>query len=143
VGHPDAVQPLRADPTTCQYAASAYIDSFVSPRYADVLVANDSAMLRALYATLPQDASDAYIAALGNLEAMTAALNWYRARMPQGRTTPLPLIGSVNVPTLYTWSDGDTALCRDGAELTGNFVAAPYQFEVLAGDLAIDRLSRD
>ena len=133
VGHPDAVGPLRADPASCQYAASAYIDSFVSPGYADVLVANDSAILRAFYASLPQDASDTYVAALGNREAMTAALNWYRARLPQGRATPLELVGSVSVPTLFTWSDGDAALCRDGAELTSNFVTAPYRFEVLTG----------
>lgn len=129
VGHPDAVGQLRADPTSCQYAASAYIDFFVTPESTDTLLPN----LRGIYGDLPPDAIDNYVAALGNREALDAALNWYRARMPQGRATPLPLVGSVEVPTLFTWSDGDTALCRDGAERTSAFVTAPYRFEILAG----------
>jgi pimeloyl-ACP methyl ester carboxylesterase len=51
------------------------------------------------------------------------------------------------VPTLFVWSDGDAFLCRDGAELTANFVEAPYRFEVIQGvghwiaDLAPDALN--
>ena len=32
---------------------------------------------------------------------------------------------------MFTWSDGDTALCIDGALLTEEYVEAPYRFEVL------------
>ena len=32
---------------------------------------------------------------------------------------------------MYTWSTGDTALCRDGAYLTGEYVGAPYRFEII------------
>jgi pimeloyl-ACP methyl ester carboxylesterase len=31
------------------------------------------------------------------------------------------------------WSDGDVALGREGAELTGAYVDAPYRLEILAG----------
>jgi pimeloyl-ACP methyl ester carboxylesterase len=37
------------------------------------------------------------------------------------------------VPTLHIWSTGDPALSRAGAEATGQYVEAPYRFEVLDG----------
>lgn len=58
--------------------------------------------------------------------ALTAALNWYRAG---GALS----VGDVHVPTLYAWSTGDAALGRRAAELTAEFVKAPYRFEVLDG----------
>ena len=48
---------------------------------------------------------------------------------------------------MFTWSDGDTALCIDGALLTGEYVEGPYRFEVLEGvshwipDLAPDAMA--
>jgi pimeloyl-ACP methyl ester carboxylesterase len=39
----------------------------------------------------------------------------------------------VRVPTLRIWSDGDIAICRDTAELTQEFMAGPYRFEVIEG----------
>jgi hypothetical protein len=34
---------------------------------------------------------------------------------------------------LFIWSDADIALCRDGAELTEEYIDGPYRFEVLTG----------
>jgi len=62
--------------------------------------------------------------------ALTGALNWYRA-MPF--SDPRVLRGRVRVPTTHVWSDGDVALGREGAELTGAYVDAPYRLEILAG----------
>ncbi|HEX4248429.1 MAG TPA: alpha/beta fold hydrolase [Pseudonocardia sp.] len=62
--------------------------------------------------------------------AMTAALNWYRGMLlldPRRAGDP------VRRPTLFVWSDGDTALGRRGAEDTAKYVQGPYQFEVLHG----------
>jgi len=65
---------------------------------------------------------------LGNKDAMEAALTWYRAlgaiRSP---------LGPIRVPTLYIWGDADDTVGRVAAEGTGDFVAAPYRFEVLPG----------
>jgi pimeloyl-ACP methyl ester carboxylesterase len=36
-------------------------------------------------------------------------------------------------PTLFVWSDGDSAIARRGAELCADWVRAPYRFEVLTG----------
>jgi pimeloyl-ACP methyl ester carboxylesterase len=59
---------------------------------------------------------------------MEAALAWYRAR--GAIRGPL---GPIRVPTLYIWGDADDTVGRVAAEGTRDFVAAPYQFEVLPG----------
>ena len=61
--------------------------------------------------------------------ALPGALGWYRA-MP---LLPFPSVGPVRVPTTHVWSDGDSALARRGAELTGDHVEAAYELRVLAG----------
>jgi len=56
-------------------------------------------------------------------------------------------IGNVTVPTMYVWSTEDTALCRDPAYLTGDYVDGPYQFSIIEGvdhwvtEAAADELS--
>ena len=83
---------------------------------------------------------------LGTKPALGAALNWYRANVAD-RNLQGPPVGSVEVPTMFTWSDGDTALCIDGALLTEEYVEGPYRFEVLEGvnhwipDLAPEAMS--
>jgi pimeloyl-ACP methyl ester carboxylesterase len=59
---------------------------------------------------------------------MEAALAWYRAR----GAIRAPL-GVIRVPTLFVWGDADDTVGRTAAEETAEFVAAPYQFEVLPG----------
>jgi len=59
----------------------------------------------------------------GDREAMRAALNWYRAY--DFTTMGLP---DITVPTLFVWSPEDVAIAREGAELTGRHVDAPYLF---------------
>lgn len=61
--------------------------------------------------------------------ALPGALAWYRA-LPWSVRTPTP---KVRVPTTHVWSDGDSALVRRGAELTGSYVDAPYRLVVLEG----------
>ena len=59
--------------------------------------------------------------------ALPGALGWYRA-LP---FDALRSTGSVTVPTTHIWSEGDQALAARGAELTGNYVDAPYELVVL------------
>ena len=37
----------------------------------------------------------------------------------------------VHRPTLFVWSDGDTAITRRAAETCADYVDAPFQFETL------------
>jgi pimeloyl-ACP methyl ester carboxylesterase len=69
-----------------------------------------------------------HVSVLGNAAAMEAALAWYRAR----GAIRAPL-GVIKVPTLFIWGDADDTVGRVAAEGTAEFVAAPYQFEVLRG----------
>lgn len=146
VPHPDAFAAVLSDPASCQYQASSYFDFFVTPAATDLFISNGGANLRAVYAGIPEADIDVYVAALGTREAMDGALNWYRANV-ENRNINAPPLGPTRVPALFVWSDGDTALCREGAELTESFVEAPYRFEIIAGvnhwvpDLAPDQLN--
>lgn len=62
--------------------------------------------------------------------ALTAAINWYRA-MPL--SNPRAINQKVSVPTLYVWSDGDTALMPKSAHNTARYVDGEYRFEILPG----------
>ena len=146
VPHPDAFTRVLSDPESCQVAASAYFDVFVQPDSEDAFLANDYALLRAVFAGIDAGAIAEYLRVLGSKPALGAALNWYRANVAD-RNLQRPPIGPVQVPTMFTWSDGDTALCIDGALLTEEYVEGPYRFEVLEGvnhwipDLAADAMS--
>ena len=132
VPHPDAFARVLNDPTSCQPAASSYFDVFVLPDSEDAFLANDNALLRGIYAGIDGEAVDEYVRVLGSKPALGAALNWYRANIGD-RNLQGPALGPVETPTMFTWSDGDTALCIDGALLTEEYVAGPYRFEVLEG----------
>ena len=132
VPHPDAFARVLNDPTSCQVEASSYFDLFVQPDSEDAFLAADRALLRGIYDGIDGAAVDEYVRVLGSKAALGAALNWYRANIGD-RNLQGPALGPVEVPTMFTWSDGDTALCVDGALLTGEYVAGPYRFEVLEG----------
>ena len=146
VPHLDAFSAVLSDPTSCQSEASSYFDLFVQPDSEDGFLADDYAQLRAVYAELDADAVAEYIRVLGTKPALGAALNWYRANVGPG-SFGREALGAVTVPTMFTWSDGDQALCIDGAVLTEDYVEGPYRFEVLEGvshwvpEVAADALS--
>ena len=146
VPHPDAFARVLNDPDSCQVAASSYFDVFVQPDSEDAFLANDHALLRGVFAGIDAGAVEEYVRVLGSKPALGAALNWYRANVAD-RNLQGGAVGPVEVPTMFTWSDGDTALCIDGALLTEEYVEGPYRFEVLEGvshwipDLAPEAMS--
>lgn len=146
VPHPDAFARVLNDPMSCQVEASSYFDVFVQPDSEDAFLANGEALLRGIFAGIDDEAIAEYVRVLGSKPALGAALNWYRANIADRRLEG-PRLGPVEVPTMFTWSDGDTALCIDGAELTAEYVTGPYRFEVLEGvnhwipDLAAEAFS--
>lgn len=144
VPHLDAFALTRNDPESCQYSASSYMDFFVQPNSQDILLANDGAQLRAFYTGLPESHIEDYMRVLTQPGALKAGLDWYRANLSEENTETL---GLITPPTLYIWSTGDTALCEDGAYMTGDYVSGPYRFEVIEGvdhwvpENAADRVS--
>ena len=144
VPHPIAFAlALANDPD--QQQKSQYITFFQQVGVAEqTLLANDATVLRSIYGSAtPAAHVDEYVRLLSEPGALTAALNYYRAL---GLTDSLG--SKVVVPTLYVWSDADTALGRYGAEHTADYVTGPYRFEILSGvnhwvpEAAADDLSR-
>ena len=117
---------------------SRHHKAFLEPDAADVVLSDDCKWLRDRLTAngVPADAIERHLAVLGNKDAMEAALAWYRAR--GAIRGPL---GPIRVPTLYIWGDADDTVGRVAAEGTRDFIAAPYQFEVLpgVGDFAADQ----
>ena len=127
VPHPGAF--LRSFLTSSQALKSWYMLFFQLPWLPERLLRSQlgPALVRTGQSA---EAARRDLAGLAAPGAMTAALNWYRAMLfidPRRSGDP------VRRPTLFIWSDGDTALGRRGAEDTAKYVRAPYQFEVLAG----------
>jgi pimeloyl-ACP methyl ester carboxylesterase len=79
---------------------------------------------------LPDQHAAHYAARMREPGALSAALSWYRAA---GRRVWELTASRSRVPTLYIWGSKDPALRRKAAETTGDFVSAPYRFEVLEG----------
>jgi len=77
---------------------------------------------------LDPESADRYVTPLKQPGAARAAINWYRGLplSPPARTT-------VTVPALYVYATKDMFLGRKAADLTGRYVTAPYQYEVLDG----------
>jgi pimeloyl-ACP methyl ester carboxylesterase len=103
---------------------------FLDPGAGTDILANDVAWLRErlIRNGVPPAAVKAHLSVIGNPAAMEAALAWYRAR----GVTHAP-VGPTKVPTLLIWGDADDTVGRMAAEGTGDFIAAPYQFEELPG----------
>lgn len=72
-------------------------------------------------------AADRDARAMAEPGAFTAAINWYRAAPLSGR------VGTVDVPTMFVWSDGDKYLLGKAAHNTGHYVTGEYRFESLHG----------
>lgn len=77
---------------------------------------------------LDDEAIDRYVTPLTQPGAARGPINWYR-----GLPFTKPLRGKVDVPTLYVYATKDMFLGRKAADLTGNYVAAPYRYEVIEG----------
>ena len=133
VPHPSAV--LGAALTSTQALASAYIGVFQLPWLPERVLAPEHPagrwLLRRFLQASGQSAehADRDIARLHDTAGLTTALAWYRA-LPLGDRTPPP---PSPVPTLFVWSDGDTAITAKAAELSARHVTGSYQLEVLRG----------
>lgn len=131
VPHPSAWAQAFLDPGSDQRARSSYIAGFKTPQGGDGFLAGDGAGLRQAFAAsgLAGHDVDEHVRVLTQPGAMDAALNWYRAY----DFTDMAL-ADIEVPTLFVWSTEDPAIAREGAELTGEHVKAPYRFEVFEGE---------
>lgn len=146
--HPDrlrsltavSVPPLAAMAATArsspkQAISSTYVLAFRVPGLAERLfrVGDDHEYSRRLAAMLERTgqsraAAERDAAAMADPAALTAALNWYRALRFADPDAP-----PVRVPTLFVWSDGDSAITRQAALRADRYVDAPFRFVELRG----------
>jgi pimeloyl-ACP methyl ester carboxylesterase len=129
--HPDAMIAALTSPENDQQARSSYILTFAEEGSEVRFLADDAALLRSFYenAGLSDEEMQPQLEVLDDPDAMRAALHWYRAAVQVGQAPT----GPSTVPTMYVWSDGDTALGPDAAAATAVHVTGPYRFEVLEG----------
>ena len=127
--HPASFLRALAMPDGDQKRRSGHHTAFLEPDAVPKLLANDCEWLRSRHMRqgMPKAATDAHMSVLGNEPALEAALAWYRSSGPR------QTLGPIKVPTLYLWGDADDTVGRVAAEGTGEFIDAPYQFEVLPG----------
>ncbi|OLT11144.1 hypothetical protein BJF78_27640 [Pseudonocardia sp. CNS-139] len=127
---------VRAMATTRQALASWYLYAFQLPALPERLLAADGRPYSARLvqglrrAGQSQAAAQRDAARLAEPAALTAALNWYRA-MTAGRGDGPE--APVTVPSLFVWSDGDTAITRAAVGLAHRHVTAPFRFVELVG----------
>jgi pimeloyl-ACP methyl ester carboxylesterase len=141
--HPDRVRSLTAvsvphpiafawarQSDADQQRRSGYIDLFVQAGKAEqVLLADDARRLRGMLAPLPAEAVESYTSLLTQPDALTGALNWYRAIS----AADLAGLGAVTVPTTFLWGPEDLAVGRAAAEKCADYVSGPYAFVELPG----------
>ena len=94
----------------------------------DLLRRDDWYMMRVL---LGSNADlNRYLEDFSEPEALTAALNWYRANLPVERLlAPAPQLPRVQAPALGIWSTGDLYLTEHGMTASGEWVAGSWRYE--------------
>ena len=118
-----------------QSERSKHHRAFQDPNTASLLIEDGARRLRRMLREqgVPEADADAYIAPLSSLEAIEAALNWYRAAFSGGSALAAADVPAVRVPTLFVWGDADATVGRFAADATRELVAAPYRFVVVPG----------
>lgn len=79
---------------------------------------------------MPEEAQAVVLDELVAPGLLGGGLNWYRGMPFVGTRPPNTKVTS---PTTHVWSSGDIALARKGAELTEDYVDAPFRLIVLDG----------
>ena len=153
VPHPEAFAIALADPNGKQAEMSSYVEFFQQAESTSAFLTDSASLLKSIYesAGLSTEEMEPYLQVLGKPEALDAALNWYRANsfsppldQATNRRSHTP---DIETPTMYIWSTEDTALGRQGAELTSSFVSGEYRYEVFEGvnhwitEIAVEQLN--
>lgn len=128
VGHPAT----RERPTLDALQKGWYRLLFQFPGIESTLQADDWYLVRTLFAGAPD--LEGYIETLSQPQALTAALNWYRANMPPERlVAPPPQLPPIQAPTLGIFGVDDLYLTEGAMLASREFVRGPWRYERIEG----------
>lgn len=129
VGHPAALP----HPTLEQLQKSWYYLLFHFPDLAEDALRKDDWYLFREFLHGNGDV-ERYIQDLSEPEALTAALNWYRANLPPERfIAPPSRLPAVQAPTLGIFSTGDLYLTEEAMVRSTDHVTGPWRYERIEG----------
>jgi pimeloyl-ACP methyl ester carboxylesterase len=126
VGHPSVRKSLRQD-EMAWYQLFFQFDGIAEAN----LAYDDWAWLRRFLRGAGDQ--ERYEQDLSRPGALTASLNWYRANLAPKMPGPSPELPPVVVPTLGIWSTNDQYLDGERMENSGEYVKAPWRYEVIEG----------
>jgi pimeloyl-ACP methyl ester carboxylesterase len=123
--------------TVAQREKSWYFDFFLKTGIAEAALMADSWKLFREWSRGQGD-QERYLRDLARPEALTAALNWYRAAFtqppPDEAALPrLPAWDRIRTPVLGVWSDEDPFLLEPQMALSAGVVEAPWRYERIIG----------
>ena len=132
VPHMDAFASAIADDPD-QRERSRYMGFFMLPEKPEQsLAADDFAVLRSLWSSIPKEQVDEYVSVFSQPGALTAALNWYRANaVLLEKRRGGPKFGTVQHPTLLIWGNHDIAVGRASIERTAQYMKGTYRLAEL------------
>ncbi len=145
VGAPGAA----AKPTLEEFQKGWYRLLFLFEGTAEDLIQRDDWYLFRLFLGGAKD-TDAYVKTLSEPDALTPALNWYRANLPVqallGRTEG-PQLPMIKADTLGIWSSGDLYLTEEAMTRSEQRVQGRWRYERVDGSHWVpldqpDRLNR-
>jgi pimeloyl-ACP methyl ester carboxylesterase len=110
-----------------QFKASGYMRDFQTKKIPEFMLAkNNYEILRSIWSEHEEGEVNSYINILSQKNALTAAVNWYRANfsiISEGTD-----LGMITVPVLFMWGKNDDAIARSGVEWTRDYVTGYYRF---------------
>ncbi len=110
-----------------QFKASRYVRNFQVKKIPEFMLARSNyKMLRSVWREHQEKEIHSYLDLFSQQNALTSALNWYRANfklIAEGKD-----IGMIKVPVLFIWGKNDFALMRSGAEWTEDYMEDYYRF---------------
>ncbi|HEY7339921.1 MAG TPA: alpha/beta hydrolase [Ktedonobacterales bacterium] len=128
VGHPST----RGKPSLEELQKGWYRLLFLFPGIETALQQDDWYLMR----TMLQGGGDLerYFADLSEPNALTAALNWYRANVaPERLNAPPAQLPPIQAPTMGVFSTGDLYLTEDAMVRSAEFVKGPWRYERIEG----------
>ena len=128
--HPSAFRDALESDADGQRHRSRHHRAFDDPSTASLLLDDGARRLRRGMVDngVPDGAVEDYVSVLGTIDALDAALAWYRAT-----SLGAVAVGTITVPTMYLWGDVDHTVGRTAAEATARYVDARYELVEIAG----------